>query len=66
VELRPKFTSGSEDLQQRLAVLVRERQALRDQQASHVVLERNRLHIVQAQLELSRALVWEHAEARVA
>lgn len=64
--MRHKSTVGSEDLQRRLAVLVRERQALRAEQASHVALERNRLHIVQAQLELSRALVWEHAGARVA
>jgi hypothetical protein len=47
----------------RLADLVRERQALRDDKASVSVLEQNRLEIVQAQLELARALVSEHAEA---
>jgi hypothetical protein len=53
----------SDALRGRLAELVRERQALRDRRASTVVLEQNRLAIVQAQLELARTLVSEHAEA---
>jgi hypothetical protein len=50
-------------LRGRIADLVRERQALRDGKASALVLEQNRLAIVQAQLELSQALVSEHASA---
>jgi len=64
VDLRPS-TSRSDALHGRLAKLVRERQALRDQQASTVVLEQNRLAIVHAQLELARTLVSEHAETVV-
>jgi hypothetical protein len=52
-------------LRGRIADLVRERQALRDDQAPAFVLEQNRLAIVQAQLDLARALVSEHAEALV-
>jgi hypothetical protein len=47
-------------LRRRLEALVRERQSLRDGRASEVVLEQNRLEIVQAQLEYSRALLLEH------
>lgn len=47
-------------MRRRLEALVRERQSLRDGQASEVVLEQNRLEIVQAQLEYSRVLVLEH------
>jgi len=43
-----------------------ERQTLREGPASELALERNRLGIVQAQLELSRALVFEHVGASVA
>jgi hypothetical protein len=50
-------------VRRRLADLVRERQALRDDKAPSLVLEQNRLAIVQAQLELARKLVSEHAKA---
>jgi hypothetical protein len=60
VELRQGTTAGSADLERRLSALVRERQELRDQDASEFVLEQNRLEIVQTQLELSQALVSEH------
>jgi hypothetical protein len=63
VDLRPTSTLRSDALQGRLADLVCERQALRDLRASAFVLEQNRLAIVQAQLDLARALVSEHAEA---
>jgi hypothetical protein len=63
VELRPSSAFSSDAVRCRLADLVRERQALRDDKASVSVLEQNRLEIVQAQLELARALVSEHAEA---
>jgi hypothetical protein len=49
-----------------VAELVRERQALRDEGAADAVLEENRLEIVQAQLELSQALVQEHLAASAA
>jgi hypothetical protein len=65
VDLRRPSTSRSDALHGRLAELVRERQALRDRRASTVVLEQNRLAIVQAQRELARTLVSEHAEAVV-
>jgi alkylation response protein AidB-like acyl-CoA dehydrogenase len=63
VELRPASSLSSDAVRRRLADLVRERQALRDDNASGLVLEQNRLAIVQAQLELARTLVSEHTEA---
>jgi hypothetical protein len=63
VELRPASVLSSDVLHRRLAYLVRERQALRDDKASALVLEQNRLAIVQTQLELARTLVSEHAQA---
>jgi hypothetical protein len=63
VDLRPPATLRSDALRGRLADLVRERQALRDRRAPTSVLEQNRLAIVQAQLELARTLVCEHAQA---
>jgi hypothetical protein len=53
-------------LQTRLRGLVLERQELRRAQATRLLLEQNRLLIVQTQLELSRALVSEHGQTRVA
>jgi hypothetical protein len=63
---RPRFAQESEALRRQLTELVLERQALREQRASPIMLEQNRLDIVQAQLELSRALVSEHASASAA
>jgi hypothetical protein len=63
VDLRPPSTLHSYALRGQLADLVRERQALRDRRAPTSVLEQNRLAIVQAQHELARTLVSEHAEA---
>jgi hypothetical protein len=62
VGLRPASPLPSEALRGRLADLVRQRQALRDELASTSMLEQNRLAIVQAQLELARTLVSEHAD----
>jgi hypothetical protein len=62
VELRQTPPEPSAVLERRVAALVRERQELRDRGASEFVLEQNRLEIVQAQLELSQALVSEHLE----
>jgi hypothetical protein len=63
VDLRRTSTVRSDALRHRLAELVDERQALRERRASAFVLEQNRLAIVQAQLDLARALVSEHTEA---
>jgi hypothetical protein len=63
VDLRPTSTVRSDPLRRRVAELVSERQALRDRRASEFVLEQNRLAIVQAQLDLAKALVSEHTEA---
>jgi hypothetical protein len=60
VELRPTRTEPSSALQHRLALLVLERQRLREREASRFVLEQNRLEIVQVQQELAQALVSEH------
>jgi len=60
VELRPTGAERSSALQHRLALLVLERQKLREGEASRFVLEQNRLDIVQAQQELAQALVSEH------
>jgi hypothetical protein len=62
VELRQTATESSAVLERKLAALVRERQDLRDREASEFVLEQNRLAIVQAQLDLSQALVSEHLQ----
>jgi len=66
VELRPSRAEHSSALQHRLAVLVLERQTLREREASRIVLEQNRLSIVQAQQELAQALVSEHSAASAA
>jgi hypothetical protein len=66
VDLRPSRATRSSTLQHRLALLVLERQDLRDRRAPAGVLEQNRLDIVHAQQELARALVSEHAAASAA
>jgi hypothetical protein len=63
VEVRVASASPSEAVRGRLAYLVRERQALRDEKAASFVLEENRRGIVEAQHELAQALLPEHAEA---
>ena len=63
VELRQTATVSSAVLERQLAALVRERQELRDGNASQFLLEQNRLAIVQSQLDLSQALVSEHLQA---
>ncbi len=63
MELRQTATESSAVLERQLAALVRERQDLRDREASQFLLEQNRLAIVQAQLDLSQALVSEHLQA---
>jgi hypothetical protein len=56
-----------EELQSDLASLLREREGLRAAGADHALLERNRLSIVGAQWDLSRALIARyHVRAQVA
>ena len=66
MDLRRAATGESQELQRRLDALVLERQRLRDEQVSLGALEENRIEIVQAQLELSRALVSERGITPVA
>jgi hypothetical protein len=60
------LASASDLVRHRLTELVLERQQLRDQRASEVLLEQNRLDIVHAQQELASALLSEHVPASAA
>jgi len=62
IAARPKQLSV-EALQARIDDLSRERQYLRTLDAAEGELERNRLEIVEAQWDLSRALVRRHLPA---
>jgi len=62
----PGFRTESELVRRRLADLVLERQKLRDERAAEVLLEQNRLDIVQAQQDIAHALVSEHVGATAA
>jgi hypothetical protein len=62
IAARPKQLSV-EALQARIDDLSRERQDLRTLDAAEGELERNRLEIVEAQWDLSRALVRRHLPA---
>jgi hypothetical protein len=62
IAARPKQLSV-EALQARIADLSRERQDLRTLNAAGPELERNRLEIVEAQWDLSHALVRRHLPA---
>jgi hypothetical protein len=55
-----------ESLEEEVRRLVGERQQLRESGASSVELERNRSRIVQAQLQLGRALIRRHLPGRAA
>jgi hypothetical protein len=54
-----------EELQERIAALVRQRQQLRMSGASRALLERNRLRLARSQWELSHALIEKHLPVRV-
>ena len=56
-------TRSVETLTAELDALTRERQELRERAAGADVLERNRLAIVEAQWELSQALIERHLHA---
>lgn len=70
IELRPDAPASVEDLISRIASLVLERQSLRSHDADSALLERNRIALVRAHQDLSRALIARHlppkAEAAVA
>jgi hypothetical protein len=57
---RERRRLGVEALQERVAALALERQALRSTGARHSVLERNRVALARAQWELSHALIERH------
>jgi hypothetical protein len=60
LELRPNTPASVEDLVSRIADLVLERQSLRLEAADSMLLERNRLALVQAHQDLSHALIARH------
>jgi hypothetical protein len=66
VDHRPSHSSfghvrpGVEELQERIAALVRQRQQMRTSGASRVFLERNRLRLAASQWQLSHALIEQH------
>jgi formate-dependent phosphoribosylglycinamide formyltransferase (GAR transformylase) len=59
-QLRPNTPASVEDLVGRIAQLVLERQSLRSHGAESLLLERNRLALVHAHQDLSRALIARH------
>lgn len=60
LELRPNTPASVEDLVSRIAQLVLDRQSLRAHDADSPLLERNRLALVRAHQDLSRALIARH------
>jgi hypothetical protein len=60
IELRPDAPAGVEDLISRIADLVLERQSLRSHDADSALIERNRVALVHAHHDLSRALIARH------
>jgi hypothetical protein len=60
IELRPDAPASVEDLISRIASLVLERQSLRSHDAGSALLERNRVTLVRAHQDLSRALIARH------
>jgi hypothetical protein len=61
--MRPAARPSVEALLDRIERLSRERQDLRAQHADRGALEENRFEIVEAQWELSRALIRRHLPA---
>jgi hypothetical protein len=57
---RRRSAASVEALTLRIALLVTERQQLRDRGASETMLERNRLELARAQWELGHALIDRH------
>jgi hypothetical protein len=60
IELRQDAPASVEDVIHRIAELVLERQSLRATDADSALLERNRVALVRAHHELSRALIERH------
>jgi hypothetical protein len=64
IELRHDAPATVEDVIHRIAELVLERQSLRVHGADSALLERNRVALVRAHHELSRALIERHCPPR--
>lgn len=60
IQLRPDAPASVEDLISRIASLVLERQSLRSHDSDSALLERNRVTLVRAHHDLSRALIARH------
>ena len=58
---RTRVSATVEVLNERIAMLVEERQALRASGATAAILERNRLQIARSNWELAHALIERHA-----
>jgi hypothetical protein len=64
LELRANTSATVEELVSRIADLVLERQALRADNGDSLLLERNRIELVRAHHELSRALIARHYQPK--
>jgi hypothetical protein len=61
---RSRTRASADELTARIAILVAERQQLRERGASEAPLERNRLQLARAQWELGHALIDRHLPAQ--
>jgi hypothetical protein len=57
---RSRTRASADELAARIAILVAERQQLRERAAGEALLERNRLQLARAQWELGHALIDRH------
>jgi hypothetical protein len=57
---RSRTRASADELAARIAILVAERQRLRERSADEASLERNRLQLARAQWELGHALIDRH------
>jgi len=61
---RRRTRASADELAARIAILVRERQRLRERGACEASLERNRLQLARAQWELGHALIERNLPAQ--
>ena len=66
LELRPATAATVEDVISRIAELVLQRQSLRASGVDSLLLERNRLELVRAHQDLSRALIDRYCPPKAA